>query len=197
MIPYSSEVKKYINPKTKKIITSEIIDSGKGWYTIRVGSKQSTIRGYHNRQSEINKLLKMHYPNYQSVSLFSETSCHSALTKGEVGKVGRYGTSPYTLDFSAYKPIGKYKLEQPVRTESSREFGQVLDEVQINQWRYVVIDWIPQGQNKPILLQVKDTIHDPITGKEQVLFKSKKFKESELNKVKRIFYDRVKEARRW
>lgn len=197
MIPYASKVKKYVNPKTKKIITSEVKDSGKGWFTIRVGSRQSRVRGYNNIGMERRNLLDRYYPEYQPISLFSETSYHSSLSQGNQGKIGTYGTEKYTLDFSTYKPIGKFKLEQPVKTESPQQFGKVLDEVQINQWRYVVIDWIPQGRGKPVLLQVKDTIDNPITGEKRTLYKSKKFKESELNKVKRIFNERVREAKRW
>jgi hypothetical protein len=197
MIPYASEVRKYVNPQTKTIITSDVKDKGKGWFTVRVGSRQSTVRGYNRIESEREKLLQKHYPNYDPVSLFSETSYHSSLTQGNQGKVTSYGTEPYTKQFSAFKPIDTFRFEQPVKTESPQNFGDVLEEVQINQWRYVVIDWIPQGIGKSVLLQVRDTIDNPLTGEKRVLFKSKKFKESEKDKVYKIFNQRVNEAKRW
>lgn len=199
MIPYASKVKKYVNPQTKTIITSDVTDKDKGWYSVRVGSKQSTVRGYDRIGMERDKLLRKYYPDYRNISLFSETSYHSSLTQGNQGKITNYGTNPYTKQFSSFKPIGTFKFEQPVRTESPQQFGDVLEEVQINQWRYVVIDWIPQGRGKPVMLQVKDIIDNPLTGEKRTLFKSKKFKYNygQMDEVYKIFNERVEKARRW
>jgi hypothetical protein len=191
-VPYADKVKFYADHDTKKIINVQRTYTGKGWYDIRVGSHTMKTR---NPVSDTNKLLEEHYPTYTETSLFSETSYHSALTQGKAGKIDTYGTNEYNKDISFYKPLGEYQLLQPVKTTSKQEFGKVIEKVMISQWRYIVIDWIPE--NGKIYLQVKDTIHDPIKGEDKVLYKSKKFSESQKEEVYELFNQRVEEAREW
>lgn len=194
-VPYDENVKFYADNKNKTIVTTQIEDLGKGWYDVRVGNYHKKTRG--GEGSVKQDLLNKHYPGHDDeISLFSELSYHSAIGQGEVGKVKRYGTHDYNKDFSVYKKIAKFRLLQPVKTREKKRFGKEVDAVDVHKWRYVVIDWIPKGKDN-IALQVRDTVKDPITDEDEVLFKSKEIPVSKKQEAFKLFNNRVSLAKKW
>lgn len=193
-IPYASKVRFYADHADKTIIHTHTEYVGKGWRDVRVGNHhEKTRRG---EGSIKYNLMDKYYPKHDDeLSLFSETSYHSSLNQGTAGKIDTYGTHEYNKDFSVYKDAGEYELLQPVKTESPKEFAKVINKVNLQKWRYVVLNWKPDGND--VLLFVKDTIHDPIRDTEKVLFKSKEFPLADKNKAIDIFNKRVKDAKEW
>lgn len=195
-VPYSDKVHFYANHKDKTIITAKTKYVGKGWYDVRVGNHFEKTR--HGEGSLHWKLMRENYPGHDNeISLFSELSYHSSLGQSKAGKVGNYGTNDYNKDFSVYKKIARYKLLQPVKTQVKTKFGKEIDKVTVHQWRYIVIDWIPKGRDKPVTLQIKDTVHNPLTDKEETLFKSKEIPLSKKQEAFKLFNKRVADAKRW
>ena len=194
-IPYQDKVKFYADNKNKTIITTHTEYLGKGWYDVRVGNHHKKTRG--NETSVKQELLQKHYPGHdEEISLFSELSYHSSIGQDKVGKVSKYGTNDYNKDFSIYKKIAKFKLLQPVKTEEKKRFGKEVDAVDVHKWRYVVIDWMPKGKDD-IALQVRDTVKDPITDEDEVLFKSKEIPVSKKQDAFKLFEKRVAMAKKW
>lgn len=146
-IPYSDDVRFYADKKNKKIITAKKTYLGKGWYEIRVGDEIIKKRT-NSPDYEMENLLREKYPNYddKTVSLFSEMSYHSPYTQGKSDKIDNYGNSDYSLDYSSYEPIETYELEQPVLTNSKKDFGEKRNKVTIQKWKYVVLDKTPNEE---------------------------------------------------
>ena len=167
-IPYADDVTFYANKDKKSIITVQRTPLNQGWYMVRVGehSKKS-------RDTNIIPMLRNYYPNYVRISLFAETSYHSK-TGDETGKITKYGTNDYTLQYSSYKPLEKYKLEQPIKTQTKENFGKVLHEVELSEWTYFVLNWIPE---EPIKFQIEHSISTPFD--EENIFKSKIYTDKE------------------
>ena len=173
-VPYASGVSFYGNPKTKQIIYTQTEYRGKGWYAITVGEHTKTTRD----KSDVFDMLSQYYPNYKELSLFSETSYHSSLGQSKVGKISKYGTEDYTLDYSSYVPVGKYQLKKPVKTEHKKGFGKEIKSVELQKWNYVVIHWTPVADDK-VELQVRHTVSIPFKKESITKYKSRKYKEAE------------------
>jgi len=169
-IPYADKVRFYANPENEKIIVVQTNDLGKGWYEHRVGEH---VRKSRSRLTD-EELLNQFYPNYTKISLFTETSFHSNIFEKK-SKIRNYGTKDYTLSFSTFKPIGEFRLQQPVRTQRKDKFGKVVNKLVLQEWNYVVLNWIPDDKIK---LQIEHTISNPFTksGEEKIIFKSKIYK---------------------
>lgn len=193
-VPYADKVKFYVDQNKKTIITSDVKYLGKGWTEIRVGNHAEKTRA--DPLTTRNRLLTEYYPHHnKEISTFSELSYHSAIGQDKVGKIDTYGTKDYMKDFSIYKKEGKYTLLQPVKTLTKKDFGKEIKKLDMHQWRYVVVNWTPKG-SKTVLV-VKDTVHNPITGKEKVLYESKELPESKKNEAIKLFLRRVNEAKKW
>jgi len=186
-IPYHNKVKFFANKNTKRITNVEQKFIGKGWYEIRVGDQRLKTRDPHG---EVDRLLREKYPNYKPLSLFSELSYHSGLTRK--GKIAKYGTNDYNLQYSDYKPLETYALEQPVKSTRKDEFGKIRKQVKLLEWEYIVLDWIP---DKKIRFQIKHQIFYPFD-EEKTIFRSKKYNSEEKDQAIKDFKNYVKKQRR-
>lgn len=164
-IPYADEVSFYANPKTKEIVHFRTKFLGKGWYAIYKNNK--LVKKTRNPSYTVPS-------NFKKVSLFTEMSFHSSLSKtkkGGRGGFGNYGTKDYTLDFSSYNPLGKYKLKSPVKSQLKNQFGKEVSSVQLQKWNYIALNWIPEDDK--IKLQIQHSKHTPF--KKKKVYESKKY----------------------
>ena len=181
-IPYADKVRFYANRDTKKLITSEVKDIGKGWCQVRVGKIVEKQRGVCSPSN----ILESKYPKYKEVSTFTELSYH----KPKSGKIENYGTNKYNLGYSKLKPIDKpYTLESPVKSTEKNRFGKIVNKVQFHQWEDVTLDWRPDGDSKKLF--VKHRIANPLTGENKVIFKSQEFNVKDSNSAIKLFKSRV------
>ena len=193
--PYSGDARYFIDHQKKRIIPAVVRPSGKGWYHIRVGRYGEKTR---NPGASIRSILHEHYPGFHDAQgLFADMNYHSSKNSGTPGKIGTYGTHDYNKDFSLYRPLGKYKLETPVKTENKKDFGKEIDTVTLHEWDYTVIDWIP-GENKddPIKLQVRRKIDNPVTGTDKTIFTSQTLPLSKKDEAYKIFNEQIEKAKR-
>jgi hypothetical protein len=182
--PYQDEVKTFANPKTKEIMWIKREDAGKGWTNTYVNGK--LIEKTRNPESSY----KLVPQDFKEVSLFSEMSYHSGLN--EKGKITKYGTNDYTLEYSDYTPIDNYRLQSPLKSQNKKEFGEVKKDVQLQKWNYVVLDWKPEGDK--VKLQIKHKTSTPF-GEEKEIFKSKEYDLSEKDKAISDFKEYVKKVK--
>lgn len=182
MPPYTDDTLFYASKRTRKIVPVNVIRKGKGWYEYHVGPYTGKSREHGTYLNVLSK----YYPDYKSVSLFSETSYHSGYDKK--GRITSYGTHDYTLDYSSYKSLGRYTLIRPVRTQRKSMCGKTINYIDLLEWNYIVIDWIPE---KNIKLQIKHTVHTPFDDK-KTIYKSKKYKMSEKDDAIRDFKEYVR-----
>ena len=170
------------------MITSKVDDLGNGWSGLRVGNHFEKSRSERTADS----LLKKNYPDYSTVSTFDETSFHSG--RNHPGKVHKYGTNKYNLEFSTFKKEGKsVELINPVRTQRKQGFGNTVDKIQFHRQEYVVINWEPADGSEN--LWVEHSRENPLTKEKNVVFKSGKFDKSESDKVIKIFRERVEKVK--
>jgi hypothetical protein len=181
-IPYQDAVSSYANPDTKEIMWIKTENIGKGWEAIYVNGKLV-------KKSRSGTFLGSYVPKgFKKVSLFSEMSYHSALTQGKKGKITRYGTHDYNLDYSDFKPIGKYKLLSPLKTNSKKEFAEVKNEVELQKWNYIVLNWKPEENTTK--LQIEHKIKTPY-GEDKEIYKSRVYDISEKNQAVKDFRNYV------
>jgi hypothetical protein len=185
-IPYASEVSFFANPNNASIITASRKFLGKGWYLYRVGDyvKKSRDGGL------LVTFIKEKYPNYEGVSLFSETSYHSPLNEPE--KITNYGTHNYNLQYSHYIPIGNYKLEQPVKNELKKGFGKEINNVEMLKWDYIVLDWKPEENTTKLFIRHKQSTPFDKGQGGKVLYESREYDISEKDKAIKDFKDYVR-----
>ena len=132
----------------------------------------------------IEQLLRKEYGSgAKPISLFQSLSFH----RGKSGVITNYGTEDYTLQFTDRKPIKKYRLVSPVKSNRKADYGKKITQVTVYEWNYIVLSWIPE---KNIKLQVKQTVKYP-DGTYKVLFKSKIFNMSEKKDAIKLFKDKV------
>ena len=180
--PYASDTIFFANKRTKKIVPVINAFTGKGWWEHTVGE----YRGKSRSKSGYLSILNKYYPSYKEISLFSETSYHSGYNKK--GKITTYGTKDYTLQYSTYKPLAKYTIITPVKTNLQSSFGKPIKSVTLQEWNYIVLEWFP---TTPITLAIKHSKSTPF-GDEKTIFKSKKYKLTEKADVIKAFRAYVK-----
>jgi hypothetical protein len=175
-VPFADEVQFYANPETKEIIHKHTEFLGKGWYAIYVNGK--LVKKSRDTYFKVPS-------GFKEVSLFSETSYHSKL--GRKGKITRYGTHNYNIQFSNYKPIGKYKLISPVKTQLKSKFAKPISSVELQKWNFMALNWKPEGDK--IKLFIEHSVHTPFDKKE--IYKSKEYDISEKKQAIQDFRDYV------
>lgn len=180
-VPYSDEVKSFANPHTKEIMWIKRDYLGKGWYATYVNGK--LLEKSRNPKSSYEIVPQ----NFKEISLFSEMNYHSGLN--EKGKITNYGTNDYTLQYSDYNPKGVYKFQSPLKSGNKKEFGKVKNEVELQEWNYVVLDWKPVGNTSK--LQIKHNIYSPFE-KEKNIYTSREYDLSEKKQAISDFKDYVK-----
>lgn len=184
---YSDEVRFYADKRKKSIIRTKSIYKGKGWWSHIVGDYTIPSR---NKDADM-KLMAKYYPTYKRISLFSETSYHSGFNYPN--KITRYGTKDYTLQYSSYKPIATYTLEQPVKTSLRNAFAKVINKVTLLEWNYIVLNWQPIKND--IVLQITHKVSTPFTPTwadvRKIIFQSRRYTLAEKNKAIKDFRDYV------
>lgn len=181
-IPYSNEVSIFANPNTKEIMWIKRDYLGKGWYATTINGKLV------DKSRNVGSSYKYVPEGYKEISLFSEMNYHSPLGQKESGKITRYGTHDYTLQYSDYKPLGKYKFQSPLKTGRKDEFGKVKNEVELQKWNYIVLNWIPEKEGTK--LQITHKTSTPY-GEEKEIYKSKIYNISEKDKAVKDFREYV------
>jgi len=183
---YSDKVKFYANKDNHTLITSEKKDLGKGWCEVRVGKFSEKQRGGCN----VLRVLNTHYPEYKEVSVFTEDSYHAPVS----GKVSKYGTHEYNLDFSKLKPINStFKVLDDIKSTKKSRFGKPLKQIRFNEWEYVVLNWIPKGEK--VTLQVKHSLSNPLTGEKRTLYESPEYDEKDSKSAIKKFNEVVKKVK--
>jgi len=181
--PWSDRVIFYADKRNKKIVPIYNEYMGKGWWKHTVGEYSQTTRS-----KDYHPLLRKHYPSFKDpVSLFTETSYHSSYPD-EQGQITNYGTNDYNLQYSSYKPIGTFNLVTPIRTQTQSAFGNIIDTVPMQEWNYIVLDWIPSD---PIQLQIQHQKSTPFGDKKEI-YKSKKYPISQKDKAIQDFMEYVR-----
>jgi hypothetical protein len=172
-IPYSDEVKSFANPDTKEIMWIKREYLGKGWYATYVNGKLV------EKSRDVKNYSQFVPSGYKEIGLFSEFSYHSPLLTGESRKITNYGTHDYTLQYSDYKPLGKYRLSSPLRTGKKNEFGKVKSDVELQKWNYAVLNWnVGEKQG----LQIQHKVSTPY-GEKKEIYKSRIYALSEKDKA--------------
>jgi len=175
--PYEEEVKTYANPETKRVMWIKRKYLGKGWYATYVdGELVDTSRNVGSSSSYVPE-------GYKEVSLFSEMSYHSGMS--HKGKIDNYGTSNYTLQYSDYKPIGKYKINSPLKTQQKDEFGKLKEDVEFQEWNYAVLE-----KNSDDKFQFKHQFSNPY-GQKKIVYTSKEYDAKSKNKAIKDFRNYV------
>lgn len=182
--PYQDEVKTFANSQTKEIMWVKREDVGKGWTNTYVNGK---LVEKSRNPSDLYKIIPQ---DFKEISLFSEMSYHSGLNRQ--GKINHYGTSDYTLEYSDYTPIGNYKLQSPLKTQNKDEFGKVKNDVELQKWNYVVLNWKPEGDKTK--LQIVHKTSTPF-GEEKEIYKSKEYNLSERKQAISDFKAYVKKIK--
>lgn len=180
-IPFASEVQFYADPKTKEIIHFQTKFLGKGWYAVYKNGK--LVEKTRNPTYNIPE-------NYKKVSLFSETSYHSSF--GKKPRIRKYGTEDYTLQYSKYSPLGKYKLKSPVKTELKNKFAKPIKQVELQKWNFIALNWIPEDDGIKLQIQhTKSTPFDDVYNKKRI-YQSKKYTMKEKKQAIKDFREYVK-----
>ena len=176
VVPFADEVTFYANPYTKEILHKNTEYAGKGWYNVFMNGR--LVEKTRNPHFEVPT-------GFKKVDLFSETSYHSG--KNDKRKITRYGTHDYTIQYSGYKPIGKYKLQSPVKTQLKKQFGKEINSVQLQKWNYMALNWRPEGDTTKLFIE--HNIHTPFDKKE--IYKSKEYDISEKKQAMKDFREYV------
>lgn len=186
-IPYSDKVSFYANPHSKDIIWTHRKHSGKGWFEFIVGDHIEKSRNENHNLT----MLREYYPDYEHISLFSETSFHSSIT--QQNQIKNYGMNDYTLHYSDYDPIEKYNLQKPVMTNRSDMHGEIINEVVLQEWNYIVINWKPTSEGTKLFITHKKS--NPFTPVDQgtLIFESMEYDESEKDQAINDFKDYIEQ----
>lgn len=185
-VPYSDKVKFYANPHSKDIIWVHKKHTGKGWMEFIVGDHVEKSRNPSHHLS----MLREYYPDYENISLFSETSFHSSIT--QQNQIKNYGMNDYALHYSDYDPMEKYKLQKPVRTNRSNMHGEIINEIVFQKWNYIVLNWKPTDEGTKLSISHKRSNPYTPVGKGTVLFESREYDISEKEQAIKDFKDYVK-----
>lgn len=175
-IPYASHVE-YYKQNGNKLATQQIIYKGRGWYDVVVNGKS------------IGKTRKPISLTSDKVSLFRQTSYHS----GRPGKISRYGTHDYNLEYTQDKKIGDYELGSPVLSEKKRSFGKVLRKAPKLESKYVALNWRPEGSTVRLYVERKRVDDKGVYHPE---YRSREYSLNEKALAKKEFYDQVNKIKK-
>lgn len=188
--PYMSKCKFY--KVGNEIVPVRTERRGKGWWHIFVGKYMGKVREDWRGDQLKHEMLKTFYPGArEEVSLFQSLSYH----RGESGKVSKYGTKPYNLQFTKRVPLKRYKLASPIKSERKADFGTVKKSVPLYKWIYVVLNWKPVGRDKPVKLYVERKEMMP-NEDDKILFQSKEFDEKDAKEAMALFREEVEKAKK-
>lgn len=153
--PYSGQVRVYANSEGLAVPTWVLDrDFGSAWVEVCVGEYSTKAR---NDKESVRiaraKLLGEYYPGFTRwIPIYDDTSYHSAMTRGEAGKVTQYGMKDYHLNLVFYEPAETYTLVMPIKTESSKSFAREITRVATYISHFISLNWRPTD---PIVLFVE------------------------------------------